>query len=129
MQPEARRPIYSYMGGLTARGYPAVICLRLLLEPPTRPVRRLGAGMATGAVRADVGVALVRRRASAESTNLVMPSGWEQAPRPATAAADRLATSSASMPPDPSISEASARAMEGRPSLHGPHWPADSPAR
>src|ERR1700759_1480336 len=48
-----------------APGYPAVICLRLLLAPPTRPVRRLGAGMATGVVRVGVGVALVRRKASA----------------------------------------------------------------
>src|SRR6266496_6108548 len=46
-------------------GYPAVICFRLVPLPPTRPVRRLGAGMATGAVRAAVGVALVSRRASA----------------------------------------------------------------
>ena len=55
--------------GLTRRisacGYPAVICLRLLVAPPIRPVRRLGAGMATGAVRVGVGVALVRRKASA----------------------------------------------------------------
>ena len=58
---------------------------------------------------------------SAESTNLVTPSGWEQAPRPATPAADLLATSSASIPPDPSISAASARAIDGSPSLHGPH--------
>ena len=66
---------------------------------------------------------------SAESTNRVVPSGCEQAPRPFTAAAARRATSSASMPPEPSTIAASARAIEGRPSLHGPHWPADSPAR
>jgi len=52
-------------GGGCGTVYPAVICFRLLLAPPTRPVRRLGAGMATGAVCVGVGVALVSRRASA----------------------------------------------------------------
>ena len=69
------------------------------------------------------------KTSSAESTNLVVPSGCPQAPRPLIVAAARRATSSASMPPEPSTIAASARAIVGSPSLHGPHWPADSPAR
>src|ERR1700745_1016364 len=48
--------------GSRAESYPAVICLPLPLPPPTRPVRRLGAGIATGAVRAGAGLTLVRIR-------------------------------------------------------------------
>ena len=47
-----------------AERYPAVIWRRLLLVPPMRPVRRVGAGMLTGAERVGMSVELLRRRAS-----------------------------------------------------------------
>ena len=48
----------------TAGCYPAVIWRRLRLAPPIRPVRRVGAGTATGTERVDISVELLRRRAS-----------------------------------------------------------------
>jgi hypothetical protein len=51
--------------GMTRRGYPAVICRRVPLAPPTSPVRRVGAGMVTGSERVGISVELLRRRASA----------------------------------------------------------------
>jgi len=45
--------------------YPAVIWRRLLVAPPTNPVRRVGAGIVTGTERVGISVELLRRRASA----------------------------------------------------------------
>jgi len=47
------------------RRYPAVICRRVPLAPPTSPVRRVGAGMVTGTERVGISVDWLRRRASA----------------------------------------------------------------
>src|SRR5581483_1579757 len=61
----AKGPATATVAGPFAVRQPAVSCRRFAAAPPTRPVRRVGDGIGTGALGSRAGSALVIRSASA----------------------------------------------------------------
>ena len=71
-----------------------------------------------------------RRRRARSRTSRTAPSGWRQAPRPSIMPHARRARATVAAGSAPVAEQRRGRARSaGRPSAHGPHWPALSSAR